>query len=356
MTQKKPRTRYSKQFRRNWFYKSWFGFLGKSGYQTRTRSAEDAITQLVLFSTFCIALPLFVTWLVLGSYAVLTTLGIDVKENFAFNTLLPIGVTFAGLLISFDLTKEIVNKEVRTLEQHLTIDHDELEELRRRNKELEDSMDSRLRQEQQKYYLARAYIADNESMDWISFERQTHYIHQSQYKNTDEAKSFLQRIYFNRQSRRKLQLAIAKIESQSWVNLASDAAVVALEEEGADEKRLNNDPLMNHFFMDIYLYLDAWLVSSIDNDVSPILPFMPIEDIGFHYPSSEKPDLEAYKRAFNFLVEVFDRGMFDQLISDVQVLTKEEVETCRAITLYLNELLIRINDFANSRHSQNSVY
>ena len=351
MLRQQKRLRTSTRERRPWLYRPWLNVLGKTGYSTLTRSSDKAISQLVLFSLFCVLVPFFILLLVFGLPTVLATLNINLDDNFILNNLISFGLPCASLLVSFEIIKEVIQEEIKALENELGADHEEMENLKNRNQELEKSSDSNLRQEQHKYYLARAYVADQEMINQVRLDVLSSPTHKIPYKNLQDAKNHLKSIYSNREDRRKLRSAITRVNKKSWIMLASSAAMYALEIEEGDEAQLSNDPVKYRLFLDLYLYLNAWLVSSIDNDAAIAIPYMPVEDINLHYPTEDTPEINVYERAFEFLIKVFNKGLYAKLISESQIVTQDDIEACKKVSIYLNELIIRLNYFHQEKHT-----
>ena len=147
------------------------------------------------------------------------------------------------------------------------------------------------------------------------------------------------------ENRKKLGAVIRTIEKESWKGLARSAALYALGvEDEQDDLAYDSDEYL--LSKDIYIYLYAWLVNSIDNSIAIDIFYTPIDDIGLRYPSEQSPDIDTYKKAFKFLISAFDTGKFYIGVEDIQPLTTEQREICqKEVSFYLNKLIEMLEDF-----------
>jgi hypothetical protein len=101
---------------------------------------------------------------------------------------------------------------------------------------------------------------------------------------------------FNKfKDRRLIRCELINIPEDFWQSLALSAAMHVLGSANPQEVDVNP----NYFlFQDIYAYLRAWVVCSIDNDGGKS---MPIEVIGLHYPNTKSPNVKAYLDALAFI-------------------------------------------------------
>ena len=306
-------------------YQPQFGLLKKIGYSTRTSSSNEAISQLVLFFIFCIILTVLIAILL-------------PKETF-----ISAGIPILFFVFGFDMIKELIAAEIEGLEKNLP-KHEEISDLKKQISDWQVSSESNLIKEQHLSYLARAYVVDekiSKQFNWINLTLQPY---SNDFDNSKEFHEHLEKRFYNNEMRGKLRAVVISIKEKSWIQLATFAARHALCIKKEDINLLKTEP--EYFlFLDIYLYLYAWLVSSIDNDFATPTRYMPVKDIGLRYPTEESPDIDAYNKAFYCLIKLFETGDFVNRFSRIQELTEEQKETCKEISVYLTELMIRIKEF-----------
>ena len=349
----------SSRDKKKWISKSYFNILEKIGYTTKSSSSDDTISQLIV--AFCLFAVLSILFIVLTRLSIT----LDSKDE-SIETMLNILTSpiaqLTGIVLSFDMIKEVISKEVKALERQLP-NREYVDALERSIKELENSNDIKLREEQELLYLAHLFVADEEifkRMDIKSFASEAY---REKFKTLLDASCYLQKRFADEQSKRKLRAVITSIENDSWRALATAAATVAfdLQNNYTDEINAQLFAKPNNFLVaDIYMYLSAWLVSSIDNNIATAIPFMPIEEIGLRYLTLEQlPDIDKYEQAFDFLIKVFKNGKFCNFLKvgdgtkKIQELDTEEIKICEEVSSYLEELLIRLKNFELSQ--RNSV-
>jgi hypothetical protein len=190
---------------------------------------------------------------------------------------------------------------------------------------LKKSEDSKIRERQRKYFQARSLMIDRTTIQSLTKLN----------KSQSFAQKELDEIYYSRNQQRELRDLVHKITDRSWKILATEATYTAL--ELPDSKQLTGTA-EHMFYSDLYLYLNAWLVSSIDNNVAEIIPYMPIDDIPPRYPSQDHPAINYYIEACDILCRVFEEGQFERLIRQDQRLTTQEQKICIRLGKYMNEL------------------
>jgi hypothetical protein len=330
------------------------GICSRLGYSSRSRTESQASSRIIFFILLFIVAVIIIFSLTIIIYVLLSKYKIELKDNFILATIASYLLPIASFLVSFDMVKEIVAAEIEALEKAKSDDINKLrslnQELHSRNQELEQSSDSEVRQSQERYYMARAYVADEEIIDKrLRLEKITSPGYKKYYNSLEEAKDYFEQMYESREDRARLRTALVKISKESWIKLATEAAKAGLRPERVDAATLNNDPVKQLLFLDIYLYLSAWLVSSVDNDVASAIPYMPVEDIGLHYPNEQKPNLKIYEEAFRYLRKAFKSGLYVEIIQECQTVTPEEKDVCQKISEYMDELVLRLKVFSRSQ-------
>jgi hypothetical protein len=92
------------------------------------------------------------------------------------------------------------------------------------------------------------------------------------------------------------------ISSDTFKSIALIASMTALGLRKSQKLEMDSGTSYHTFFLDIYSYLQAWLVCSIDNDTKVS---MPKGTIGLNYPNRDKPRFDLYIKAF----ECVQRGL-----------------------------------------------
>jgi hypothetical protein len=329
----------SSRDKRKWIHKSYFNILERIGYTTKSSSCDDAISQLTFFSIFCILLPVFV-----GSLANIPSINSQLLQWVSI--VVSIGV-------SFDMIKEMISKEIKALEkqfpkhEEVSALNEQISKLKIKNKNLEESGDCKVREEQLLINLVRLYeVAPNDLILEIIMNDPALHKRWKIFNDTNVLLSDIKEKCTHWESRKNLGAIIRTIKKDSWKGLATSAALHALGPNLNDTNKLAHDKPEYLLFQDIYIYLYAWLVNSIDNSMTIDILYMPIEDIGLRYRSKQSPDIDKYKKAFEFLVNAFDTGDFYIGVESIQSLSQEQIEICKkGVPLYLNKLIEMLNDF-----------
>jgi len=102
--------------------------------------------------------------------------------------------------------------------------------------------------------------------------------------------------------------------------------------------------------VDIYAYLSAWLICSIDND-SELL--MDIHPIGMTYKGVDGiPDKSTYEKVIRSIQNIIISKQYTKS-SDYPKSDPLELTSCReTIGNYLEKLIEKIDDYANSMKSE----
>lgn len=107
----------------------------------------------------------------------------------------------------------------------------------------------------------------------------------------------LSQLFEDEIKKREIRCIVSRLpDDDCLIPLAIKASMYAL---GKSQKEINEYPYYL-FFKDVYTYLKAWLICSIDNPHSTI---MPISVIGLNYPNIDKPDKNAYIEAIEHIID-----------------------------------------------------
>lgn len=252
----------------------------------RTTDTEDEETE---------KLNLVVSILIFGSVAYLLgfvsghVLSLEFKSgsdffNLSIAVLLP-------LLFSLEIIKHKVDITYKTIVRRLT----------KRGLENKSEMDEL----NQKYYLSRiVFNSDNllpltEIIDYgLPLEGIYSSICQQAMRDGPEKyKRNLEKEFEEAVQKQQIRCKLISLSDEDFFRPISLAgAMYAL---GIDDKYRFRAGMDCHlFWRDIYLYMKAWVVCTIESRTGTALP---LETIGLNYPSKETPNKRLYKKAFNYI-------------------------------------------------------
>lgn len=160
----------------------------------------------------------------------------------------------------------------------------------------------------------------------------------------------------------RLRCAIHRLPDGFWRNIATVGALTGLGWQPEDLTRLKEEPYRS-LFNDIYIYLKAWLICSIDNDMDML---MPVEPIGLRYlcdSSLDMPDIEVYSKVFRSIGELFQSERYKNSIPNIEdpgvedPLSTNQTETklCIEVASYLKQLPPELEKFVNNIRSNNGL-
>ena len=337
------------------FQNSW----KKRKQSSNSQSKNDTIYNLISFcyncivSTFLIVLLLFTFFVIIFPF--ISNKKVDINLTYtSIGLVIAIAALLLGFLFVYDRIKDKISKEINAFETNLL--HDEANPLQKQIKNLEADNDTNIKKNQELYYLACLFITNgenNEEKNQIILDRVKNEVCRDKYKlySHKQIKDDLAKIYADRNSNTNLRAAITTINDKSWRALAASAARKSLGIKRDDYQQLKNDK--NYLlFLDIYVFLSVWLVSSIDNNVATAMPYMPVKSIRLNYTTEVEvsPDIDAYERAFSYLAKRFDDGSFVKVVDEIQIFTVEQVNTFKKISIYLNQLIKMLQEL--NQHSQ----
>ncbi|MEL7070092.1 MAG: hypothetical protein AAGN15_15755 [Cyanobacteria bacterium J06581_3] len=138
--------------------------------------------------------------------------------------------------------------------------------------------------------------------------------------------------------RRAIRCIISNLPDQEFFrSIASIATIHALNLKGSREEKkeqLEQDP-QTILCRDIYVFMKAWLVCSVDNyrEIA-----MPVSTIGLNYPSKEHPNKQVYKVAFEYI----EKNILERPFA--LVLLKDNSSAVRKLQEKISELIDLIEE------------
>lgn len=268
------------------FWKPNLRILRKLGYSVKAYGTGDTETRLILLA------------LCASGFAFLAGYLVHILDSLNISSSLDLMLAFMGLVISFDLIKELIDSEIKALKKvELSITKKALEkEYKTRDEKVI------------KYYLARIIKKPikldikNLNLEYIPGE-----IVENQYTLLKDVQSF-DDIH---QAIGDIRYEVRQIEDKFWQALALLATKEVL---GIDNtcQIIDEEPHL-FLFTDLHIYLRAWLVCSIDNDQNAP---MPVGIVGLHYPNERNPDFSLYINALRFISgNLLERKSFNKRFS-----------------------------------------
>ena len=251
----------------------------------------------------------------------------DIKNNWVLGAIITILTAIVALYFNKYSKNKIAN-QINTIKEGLYTqkDFDKLiEDHDRKIKTLEETNrnDSEIRNKQLVSNFVRLNKADSALSE--NMIRQNRFLRECEL-NEENFLSNAKKDYTDAESTKKLCAVIKTIKKESWRQFATISACEALDCKKDNRNQLNEEP-GKFLRLDIYVYLYAWLVNSIDNIAMGIKPpYMPIKYIQPRYGTPEKsPDIEKYDKAFKYLIKLFDEGTF-ATYPDYKTFDKEEID------------------------------
>lgn len=256
----------------------YFGFLGKL---LNFKPLEDEEKESLNLTIFIVTITIITYVLgIAGGY--MATFTSSVSANFLNIAV----IVLVPYLISLELIKQRVSvareafSTVRKVDGREELSHEELE---------------------QAYYLSRIVCNDSESSPgpvrtFSGLELRN--FHKSLYERANEASAdefqvTLESEFHRNVEQRKVKCILLGLSDENFFKpLSLRASMRALGIENQD--RLDRGTSGNVFWQDIYLYLKAWLVCSLDSESGNP---MPLSAIGLNYPHKERPAKSKYKKA-----------------------------------------------------------
>jgi len=317
-------------------------------------SSTMLIASLVSLVLSCIFLILlFILVLVLVYYSQKQNLSI-LKNHFVISTIFSLLVTVFSTLVGYSSIKDKIHAQVEAFEKSIRADYenivDERDSFKERFEALNKETEDNLKWEQHKYCLARMYKVDKDIANRICNATARKLIENE--GSLEQAKNSLERRYTDIQRREKLRKVMARFDSNDWNILAGCAAYHGLRK--IDIKPNLDEPPNYFLFIDLRLYLEVWLVSTIGNNLSINFP---IADVGATYPSTSEPNADVYKRAFVYLKRTFENRndyLKDNLPDLYKSFTLEDINICKLFVPYIEDLEREVLNFIQNKQKIDS--
>jgi len=262
--------------------------LRKIGFSPK-KIEEQAISEIVLF----------ILIVVLLAYCVGYQLGANSEVSKGWEVLISLVCALCG----YDMVKEVIASTVQAVSAKKFDDGKEegLKNLKRELEEIhmyyKDKTEESVDEQRHRYYLSRIFNG-TESFEISDLKLNSLSQNVRQEIHSLGAKSFqedLEQEFKEIRIKRFIRCSIQKLPDQEFLQpIALVSAMYALEKS----KEEMNSPPEYYLFRDIYAYLKAWLICSIDNDNGEL---MPISLIGLNYPNQSNPNKEIYKVALNYI-------------------------------------------------------
>ncbi|MBW4539583.1 MAG: hypothetical protein KME43_10630 [Myxacorys chilensis ATA2-1-KO14] len=151
----------------------------------------------------------------------------------------------------------------------------------------------------------------------------------------------------NSKASREVRCVIQDLNKEFLQQLAIQGIVDGLElelKEVLERTRAGND--LHSLRVDIYAYLSAWLVCSIDNDLGFL---MPIQPIGMRYMNKVgAPDKETYKKIIGAIADCILTNQFKNLSSYPENDPLSSELTRITVVNYLNQFIELIDQYSYS--------
>lgn len=350
----------------------------KRGNSNNPLDKEEVISQLIdRFNLYVIVFIIIGVFCGIVPFIIYSMNIPKISENPLFLVLSPLFLLLATVAIGSESTKTFITAKVKKFDKEsssnvdkLTLEIEELNgQINKSTLEIEDlkkNKDANIIKDERLRYLADIYMANENT----SNREKIIYLVLQEYSNkfpngSEQIKTGLTKSFNNYQSRRNLRAVITNIKKQSWNRLATAAASKAFKIKQADVGQLN-DEHEKYLFVDIYIYLCAWLVNSIevnsiDNNIPTYMRYMPVKEIGLNYHDREQKfkfanDFEAYETALSELIRIFDLGSFARLFDDIQELSPGQIEICQeGVSPYLIVLSKMLKDFFDKRAAEETT-
>jgi uncharacterized protein YoxC len=351
----------------------------KRGNSNNPFDKEEVICQLIDRFNLYIIVSIIIGIVCAGIPLIIQKMNIPkISENPLFLVLSPLLLLLLTLVISPGSTKEFITAKVNKFDKELSKNVDGLsrekeelngqinklnqqinklnQQINKLNQQIEDlkkNKDANIIKEQRLRYLADIYMVNENTLNQKKIISLVLQEYSDKFPNGyEQVEAGLTKSSTDYQSRRNLRAVITTINKRSWNRLATAAASKVFDLKQDDKDRLGYEPEKS-LFVDIYIYLCAWLVNSIevnsiDNNIPTYMRYMPVKEIGLNYHDSNRKivDIEAYNTALSELIKFFDLGTFAILFDDIQVLSPEQIDICKeGVSPYLTVLIKMLNDF-----------
>lgn len=278
------------------WWKVYSRLRGKNIVQTR----EQTITHLLWFYLFSVSLAFF--------SAVIQIWGIPAKWGISGATKDILGPlsTVIAVKLSYDFIRDVIATEFDAATKRL---EDEtkvrlLEDIQKIREQIDNSSIKQNLDIKYLAYLKRTLGAEKLQLQEVSSRLKEEYS-----ENRSAFENKLDEDFVGNKTIREVRCTIHNLTDEFLQQLAVKGIADAL---GLDImhaiERTNSGNDLCSLRVDIYAYLSAWLICSIDNDIG--LP-MPIQPIGMRYTrGGNTPDKETYKNVIQAIKKIIADGRY----------------------------------------------
>jgi hypothetical protein len=279
-------------------------------YKPRHSSDDEAVSQVVFWNLLCILI----------SGLVCFTLGyLGAKDDIpkGLEIVLPI---ILSALVGFDLVKEVPSAIIRSRLQENYVLGEKTGKVARQPESV-----SVVQEKVHLYYLARLASPNSATRRKLEELVLKDISPQIQEKITArtlvEYERDLQKESASLQQLRSIRCSIHSIPDKVFQQIALVASMKTLGLEENEKSEMAYGSNYHTFFLDIYSYLQAWMICSIDNDSGTS---MPVTIIGMNYPNRSTPDVKLYLDVFQRIQRGLHQSPLDSYVDAIAIKTIQE--------------------------------
>jgi hypothetical protein len=278
------------------WWKLYSGVRGKNVPQAR----DQTINRLLGYYLSSVVLAFFL--------AVIQILGIPAKWGFLGISKDLLGPLFGvvGVLFGREFIRDVLVAELDAATKNIEGEvKARLSEDMRRIREQSD--ESIIKENLDTKYLA--YLKQNRGADELRLQEVSSILKEEYSKDRPAFENKLDKRFDGNKTTREVRCTIHNLTDAFLQQLAvaGIAEALHLEQNNASERTNPGNDLCS-LRVDIYAYLNAWLICSIDNDMGSL---MPIQPIGMRYTrGGHAPDKEIYKNVIQAIKKIIVGGEY----------------------------------------------
>lgn len=318
--------------------KPWFSFYSRLRKNDKIQTEDQTVNRLLSFYLSSIILAFLVAAIVAWIIPLLP------KSQDGIKAILELILAAAAVKLSYDFIRDVIATEVSAAitkvkeEQGMKLLED-LETLRNQidNSTIKQNLDN-------KYlaFLKQSLGAESLKLQAISPKLMNEYsMNRSVFEEQLDSKYRYERNF------REARCVIHELPKGFLQVLAVKGISDALEIPLRDAiERTKSGRDLHSFRVDLYAYLSAWLVCSLDNDNDML---MPLEPIGISYREQASPDKEAYKTAITKIGETILNGEYKNFNYYPPSDPLQSIEVRKVIVERLNQIIGLIDNYQYER-------
>ncbi|MBD2067565.1 hypothetical protein H6F93_08465 [Leptolyngbya sp. FACHB-671] len=314
---------------RNAVTKPWWRIYSRIRGKRIVQTREQTITHLVAFYLFSVSFTFLL--------AAINVWEIPVEQD-----ILGLMTTATLVILGYDLVKDVIATEfdaaTKSIEESVRNEfHQEVQALRIQLK------NSNLRQRLDQNYLS--YLKQSLGYENLKLQEVNSELKEAYSEDRLAFGKKLDEEFRNNKASREVRCVIHDLNKEFLQQLAIQGIIDGLNlelEEVLERTRVGND--LHSLRVDIYAYLSAWLICSIDNDLGFL---MPIQPIGMRYINEKgKPDKETYRKIVRAIANCILSDQFKKLsfYPKSDPLSSELIKN--TIVDYLNQFLDLIDQYS----------